>query len=56
MRGVKKAVGSDKNRTHRRLFLVTTLMTSLAKQFAVLLFCHPLAAFLNYGTHADLLI
>ena len=41
--------------THTSLLLVATLMASLAKQFAVLLFRHTLAAFLDDGTHADLL-
>jgi hypothetical protein len=34
-----------------RLLLVTTLVASLAKQLAVLLFRHTLAALLNNGTH-----
>jgi hypothetical protein len=34
-----------------RLLLVATLVASLAKQLAVLLFRHALAALLNNGTH-----
>ncbi len=33
------------------LLLVATLMASLAKQLAMLLLRHPLAALLDYGTH-----
>ena len=36
------------------LFLVATLVTSLAQQLAVLLLRHALATLLDYGTHKDL--
>jgi hypothetical protein len=44
----------DSDAGHRdrgRLLLVATLVASLAKQLAVLLFRHTLAALLNNGTH-----
>jgi hypothetical protein len=37
------------------LLLVATLVTSLAKQLAVLLLRHTLAALLDYGTHTNLM-
>jgi hypothetical protein len=37
------------------LLLVTTLVTSLTEQLAVLLLRHALATLLDYGTHTHLL-
>jgi hypothetical protein len=37
------------------LLLVATLVASLAKQLAVLLLRHALAALLDYGTHTYLM-
>jgi hypothetical protein len=58
--GSRRSNGSEKPVLRRylyaaRLFLVATLMTSLAKQLAVLLLRHALATLLDYGTHTHLL-
>jgi len=50
--GLPHQFDSDAGHRYRgRLLLVTTLVASLAKQLAVLLFRHTLAALLNNGTH-----
>src|SRR5690625_1418177 len=41
-------------RPFRWLLLVAALVARLAKELAVLLLRHTLAALLNYGTHSDL--
>ena len=50
--GANRMVDAHTRQQSRELLLVATLVTSLAKQLAVLLLGHTLAALLDYRTHS----